>query len=264
MVTISHFPTSSVSSTKARKNAPLPLPLWSQRPPSSLDSPPGQVSLCNTEHSRLLLTYAAAGDHEPRTHGHGQALRGAGGAGGRRGRGARWAWVGEAGRGEARAWEAGMRTPRSGRLAQRCWWAVLLRSGAELITSFLISRPRSTCPGPSPPRLQFSHLPGSLEMYIWEDFCHPQGKGLCQEWATQSLKLGSPQCATGNACLSPCFPAPTSGAGIRVERGLVPRGWWFFIEKNRSLAAPRGPVSAHPTNSPSLPPGGHFDAMALT
>ena len=129
MVTISHFPTSSVSSTKAPKNAPLPLPLWSQRPPSSLDSPPGQVSLCNTEHSRLLLTYAAAGDHEPRTHGHGQALRGAGGAGGRRGRGARWAWVGEAGRAKGfpprfrvslRIW-ASLRRPL-GRDPRSSWW----------------------------------------------------------------------------------------------------------------------------------------------
>lgn len=40
---------------------------------------------------------------------------------------------------------------------------------------------------------------------------------------------------------------------------------WVVVlyRKNRSLAAPRGPVSAHPANSPSLPPGGHFDAMAL-
>lgn len=54
------------------------------------------------------LTYAAARDHEPETHGHGQALRGLGGAG-ERGGGEEHggAWVGGGGGGEAESEKLG-------------------------------------------------------------------------------------------------------------------------------------------------------------
>lgn len=67
-----------------------------------------------------------------------------------------------------RSWDEN--TPRSRRLAQRCRWAVLLRSGAELITSFLISRPRSTCPGPSPPASNFPVSRGALKCTFEKTF----------------------------------------------------------------------------------------------
>lgn len=59
---------------------------------------------------------------------------------------------------------------------------------------------------------------------------------------------------------------PSANLRVRHPGGERTCPSWVVVlyRKNRSLAAPPGPVSVHPTNSPRLPPGGHFDVMALT
>lgn len=83
MVTISHFPTSSVSSTKAPKNALSPCHCGPEGPQIVWILPQARLAFATQNTSDdCRLTNAAAGDHEPETHGHGQALRGDAGGGG--------------------------------------------------------------------------------------------------------------------------------------------------------------------------------------
>lgn len=112
MVTISHFPTSSVSSTKAPESAPSPCHCGPKGPQIVRILPQARLAFATQNTSDYCrLTYDAAGDHEPETHGHGQALRGDAGGGGGAGGGQARAGLGcgrgagEGGR-RARSWDA--------------------------------------------------------------------------------------------------------------------------------------------------------------